>query len=94
MGVVLKLLTRQGTELHFLGCPDSNLVTVPTELSWGSVKVRGRETLVDLSMRSLLQDPETQGSFKVVQLFMQGTGKVNYIWDKFMIDNINEDNIS
>jgi hypothetical protein len=54
MGVVIKLLTRPGLELHFLGRPDSSLVPQPTELSWGSVEGKGRDTLVNLSMRLLL----------------------------------------
>ena len=49
IGVVIKLLTLPGIELHFLGCPNSSLVTVPTELSWGGVVGK-----VDLSMRRFL----------------------------------------
>lgn len=94
MGVVIKLLTRPGIELHLLGRPESSLDTVPTELSCGTVEGKGRDALVDLSMRLLLQDLETEGSFKVVLLFVQGIGKINQIWDKFKIDSINEDNIS
>jgi hypothetical protein len=65
MGVVIKLLTRPGIELHFLGRPDSSLVTVPTKLSWGSVDGKGRDTSVDLSMRLLLQNLETEGNLKL-----------------------------
>jgi len=52
--VVVKLLTQSGIELHFFGCPDSSLFTVPTELSWGGVVGKGRDTSVDLSMCRLL----------------------------------------
>jgi hypothetical protein len=54
MGVVIKLLTRPGIELHLLGRPESSLDTVPTELSCGTVEGKGRDALVDLSMRLLL----------------------------------------
>ena len=94
MGVVIKLLTRPGIELHFVGRPDSSLVTVPTAMSWDGVRGKCKETLVDLSMRLLLQDLETERSFKVVQMFRQGIGKLNYVWDTFKIDNITDDNIS
>jgi hypothetical protein len=48
MGVVIKLLIRTGIEIHFLGRPNSILVTIPTAMSWGSVEGKGRDTLVDL----------------------------------------------
>jgi len=66
MGFVIKLLTRPGNELHFLGRPDISLVNVPTALSWGSVEGKGIDTLAHLSMRLLLYELETEGSFRVV----------------------------
>jgi hypothetical protein len=54
MIVVIKLLTRTDMKLQFLGRPNSVIVTVPTAMSWGSVEGKGRDTLVDLSMRRLL----------------------------------------
>jgi hypothetical protein len=54
MVAVVKLLTRNGIKLQFLGRLSSVLVTVPTVMPWDSVEGKGRVTLVDLSMRGLL----------------------------------------